>query len=132
MNHPPRTSTSSVSTAAVAVFAIVWIATVALPPAAFLRWRHARLAELAVPAVQEDWDRFRADMRAQSDGSGPVRRKVPKSAEPPEKIWLRDYPVAVVAAWVTFAGLLGAVYGMLLLGALHRPSRGPTRFNDPG
>ena len=90
----------------------------AVPPVLFMGWRDARLAIVSAPAAQEDWDRFRTDMREQSDDRGPVRRKVPRSAEPPELVWLRDYPLVVVAAWVIFVGLLGAVIGWLLQGAL--------------
>ncbi len=66
------------------------IGAVILPPLGLARWRTARLAELAAPAVQADWDAFRDAMREQSDRSGPVQRKVPKSAEPPDLVWLRD------------------------------------------
>ncbi len=106
-----------------------WVALVALPPVAFLRWREARLEALSAPAVQREWDRFRADMREQAAGAGPVRRKVPRSVEPPERVWLRDYPGVVVAAWVVFVGLLGAVVGVLLRGAATTP--GP-RGRDAG
>ena len=106
----------------------IWVALVALPPAVFLQWREGRLEALSAPAVQRDWDRFRADMREQAAGAGPVRRKVPRSAEPPELVWLRDYPAVVVAAWVVFVGLLGATVGVLLRGAASTP--GPRGQND--
>lgn len=104
--------------AATALFVGAWIVLLAVPPVVFLRWRDARLAEVSAPAAQADWDRFRADMRQRSDGRGPVRHKVPRSPEPPERIWLRDYPLVVVAAWVIFVGVLGAVIGVLLRGAM--------------
>lgn len=112
-----------------AAFTAAWLALVAVPPVVFMGWRDARLGELSAPPVQAEWDRFRADMQAQSGGSGPVRRKVPRSPEPPELIWLRDYPLVVVAAWVLFVGLLGAVIGLMLRGALRA---GPGRISDPG
>ena len=113
-------------------FAAAWLALVVLPPVAFLRWREARLAGLADPEVQREWDRFRADMREQSRGVGPVQRKVPKSPEPPEKVWLRDYPGVVVAAWVLFVGVLGTVIGGLLRGAIRTPAPRPADVNAPG
>ena len=113
-----------------ALVACVWLTLVAAPPVAFLRWRQTRLAELSTPAAQREWDRFRADMREQSDDRGPVRRKVPRSPEPPELVWLRDYPLVAVSAWVIFVGLLGAVIGILLRGALRTP--GPPRVSGPG
>ncbi|MFM7107923.1 MAG: hypothetical protein ACKOZU_04890 [Planctomycetaceae bacterium] len=113
-----RIPSSRPAAALLTAYAACWLAVVSLPPVAFLRWREARLVELSGGAAQADWDRFRDDMRAQADGPGPVRRKVPRSAEPPELIWLRDYPSAVVAAWVIFVGLLGAVVGLMLRGAM--------------
>ena len=100
-----------------AAYAVCWLAAVVLPPVALVRWRETRLAALDGADAQEAWDRFRADMRAESEGAGPVRRKVPRSPEPPERVWLRDYPFVVAAAWVLFVGLLGAVFGLLLSGA---------------
>lgn len=115
--------------AGLAVFAAVWLMLVAVPPVAFLRWRESRLAEISAPAAQQAWDRFRDDMRDQSGDRGPVRRKVPRSAEPPELVWLRDYPAVAVAAWVLFVGLLAAVIGLLVRGAVATP--GPPRVSGP-
>lgn len=126
---PSTTSPRRCARAGLAVFAALWLTVVAVPPAAFLRWRESRLAEISAPAAQEDWDRFRDDMRDQSGDRGPVRRKVPRSAEPPELVWLRDYPAVAVAAWVLFVGLLAAVIGMLVRGAV--ATTGPPRVSGP-
>ena len=107
------------ATGLLAAFVLGWLGVVTVPPVVFLRWRHARLTAISSTAAQADWDRFRTDMRSQSgSAAGPVRRKVPRSEEPPERIWLRDYPHVVVTAWIVFVGLLGAVIGSLLRGAL--------------
>lgn len=103
---------------ALAGFAGAWLALVAIPPVVFMGWRETRLADVSGPAAQEEWDAFRAEMREQSGERGPVKRKVPRSPEPPERVWLRDYPEAIVVAWVTFVGLLGAAMWFLLRGAL--------------
>lgn len=125
---PPRRRLTRLLLAA---FAGAWLTLVAVPPVVFMRWRDARLGDLSAPAAQAEWDRFRADMQAQSGPQGPVRRKVPRSPEPPERIWLRDYPAAVVAAWVLFVGLLGAVIGLMLHGAL-RAAPGPGQISGRG
>lgn len=101
-----------------AAYVVAWAAALVGPPAVMLRWREARLATLAAPEAQADWDAFRADMRRQSGAAGPVQRKVPRSAEPPELVWLRDYAALAVAAWVGFVGVLGACLGILLVGSL--------------
>ena len=99
---------------------------------AFLRWKEGRLAELAAPHVQAEWDGFRAAMQRQSDRSGPVQRKVPKSAEPPELVWLRDYPALAVTAWVTFVGILGGFVALLTLGMLREGAGRSPSENQPG
>jgi hypothetical protein len=117
----------------IAIVAVAWLAAVAVPPLALARWRATRLAELAVPAVQADWTTFRDAMREQSDRSGPVQRKVPKSVEPPELVWLRDYFWLAVAAWVILGGTLGGFFALIVLGVAApepAPPR-PSRSNGP-
>lgn len=95
---------------------LAWLAVVAAPPLGLARWRATRLAALSDPAVQEQWTAFREAMRTQSDRSGPVQRKVPKSVEPPELVWLRDYFWLAVAAWVVLGGVLGGFLALAVLG----------------
>ena len=110
----------------VVAFALAWLAVVAVPPLLLLRVRAGWLEQLNRPEEQARWDEFRAAMREQSSGVGPVKRKVPKSAEPPLRVWLRDYVGLAVAAWVVLAGALGLFTGALALGAgLRGRARGP-------
>lgn len=114
-------------------FLVAWCVALVGPPLALLRWREARLAELADPAAQANWDVFRDDMRRQSGREGPVQRKVPRSAEPPERVWLRDYIGLAITAWVTLTGVLGGFLGLTLRGLIdarpppagERPAGGP-------
>ena len=94
-----------------------WALAVVGPPLALARWREGRLAALAAPGVQADWDDFRAAMRRESGRDGPVQRKVPKSQEPPELVWLRDYFGLAVVAWVILAGVLGGFLVFVVVGA---------------
>lgn len=93
-----------------------------LPPLALYSVRDGWLAILEEEAAQEDWEAFRRDMREQSDRDGPVQRKVPKSAEPPLRVWLRDLMPLAVAAWMVLGGALAAFVGFLVLGSFHSPS----------
>jgi hypothetical protein len=95
----------------------VLAAVMAGPPWLFLEWRERRLAELSSPEAQADWDAFRERMRRESGRDGPVQRKVPKSAEPPERVWLRDHWRLAIAAWVVFVGLLATFLAVLVRGA---------------
>jgi hypothetical protein len=113
-----RRVSSHVTTWTMAVFLGLWAATLVGPPIALLRWRAARLAELDAPAIQADWDAFRDEMRRQSGRTGPVQRKVPRSPEPPERVWLRDYVGLAIAAWVALTGVLGGFLGLAIRGIL--------------
>lgn len=66
---------------------------------------HARrraLRVLAQPPAQVSWQAWQSAAERQADGSGPVARRPPQTAEPPELVLLRDH----------FATSLG---GLLLL-----------------
>lgn len=104
--------------------AVSWAAALALPPLLLARWRSERLVQLAEPAVQAEWTAFREAMKKQTDRSGPVQRKVPKSVEPPELVWLRDYFWLAVAAWVVLGGVLGAFLALIVLGVARGARRG--------
>ena len=110
---------------------LAWTAAVLLPPLGLAGWRSTRLAELSDPAVQAEWTAFREDMRTQTDRSGPVQRKVPKSVEPPELVWLRDYFWLAVAAWCVLGGVLGGFFSLVILGVIGGPS-GPTAPGGTG
>lgn len=95
------------ASAGLAAMAAAWIALIVVPPVALLRVRAGWLQRLEQPEAQAQWDAFRADMQRQSGRDGPVQRKVPRSVEPPLRVWLRDYVWLGVAAWVLFGGIIG-------------------------
>jgi hypothetical protein len=114
-----------------------WLALLAGPPALLLRDREAWLERLDRPAAQADWDAFRDAMRRQSgrDGPvpGPVQRKVPKSAEPPARVWLRDHLGLAITAWLLFVGVLGGFFCLMVAGALaaRRPGEASLSEDQP-
>jgi hypothetical protein len=110
----------------VVVVVAAWLAAVMLPPVGLSIWRNQRLAELSKPGVQAQWDSFREAMRKESGTDGPVQRKVPKSAEPPELVWLRDFFLLAVVAWVALVGVLGGFVAMLVLGVSGSPKPAAT------
>ena len=106
-----------------AVAGAIAIAVVVGPPLLLLRTRDARLAAVSTPAARSDWDDFREEMRRQSGDAGPVKHKVPKSVEPPELVWLRDYTPLAISVWVLLSGFLSTVVVWLVWGATARPGR---------
>lgn len=99
-----------------------WLAVIAVPPAGLLQVRTRWLQQLERPEVQDDWNTFRRDMQAQSGRdapvAGPVQRKVPRSAEPPLRVWLRDYVGLAIAAWVLFGTVLFGFLATAIVGLL--------------
>ncbi len=104
----------------------LWLAALILPPVFLFRARADWLAQMDRPEAQSQWDEFRRDMRQQSGRDGPVQRKVPKSAEPPARVWLRDYFRLAVVAWVLFVGVLGGFFSLLVIGVLRGAAGGIT------
>jgi len=123
---PSSETRRSLARWATGAYLVAWGAALVAPPVALLRWREARLAALAAPAAQADWDTFRQDMRRQSGQAGPVQRKVPRSPEPPERVWLRDHVGLAVTAWVVLMGALGGFLALVVRGML-RPTPDSTR-----
>lgn len=98
------------------VLGLVWLVFVILPPLGLAAARPRLLAWQSSPEMQAEWDRFRDEVR-ETAGTGPVIRKVPKSAEPPLKVWLRDYFALAVTAWLLFGSIVFFVTALLLRGA---------------
>ncbi len=111
-------------TVAIGVVVAVWLAALVMPPVLLLRARADWLQQLDRPEAQLQWDEFRHDMKQQSGRDGPVQRKVPKSAEPPARVWLRDYFRLAVVAWVLFVGVLGGVFSLFVAGVLRGAASG--------
>jgi hypothetical protein len=103
---------------AFAVAMACWLGVVVVPPVLLARVRGTWLEDLERPQRQAEWDTFRGDMRRQSGRDGPVQRKVPRSVEPPARVWLRDYFPLAVAAWTLFSGVLGGVFCLFVVGTL--------------
>lgn len=70
------------------------------------------------PAAQRDWDEWRAEAARQAGGQGPVRRREPKSDEPPTVVLLRDYYGLCTTALVIFSGVLSLTFSYLICGAI--------------
>lgn len=100
-----------------------WIATLTVPPLLLLRERSGWLERLGGPEQQGHWEDFRRDMARQSGRDGPVQRKVPKSPEPPVRVWLRDHAALAVTAWILFVGVLGGFFSLLVVGVLRGDGR---------
>lgn len=77
------------------------------------------LSAFATPAAQQQWNEWREAADRQTD-QGPVRRRPPKSAEPPSLVLLRDHFLTVLVASLVFTTALYATLVLLVRGALTR------------
>ena len=91
---------------------------------AFGLWRARQwaTAQLVSTTAQENWEDFREDIREQAAQGGPVKRRVPASAEPPLLVLMRDHftPCATIA--LVLSSALYATLAFFLVGALSEPN----------
>ncbi len=73
----------------------------------------------STPEVQASWQEWKKDAAKQdgSAGTGPVKRKVPKSSEPPFVVLLRDHFGVVQTAAVVFSTVL-YLFALILIRGL--------------
>ena len=91
--------------------------------------RHWVLASFNDNAAQAQWTSFRDDVAQQSEVGSSVRRRVPKSLEPPALVLMRDYfatctVIAVVLTSTLFATTAFFVGGVMI--PSHAATPGPT------
>jgi hypothetical protein len=103
--------------------AIVW---------SLIEARNWALTELATPESLREWESWREDERQQDQRAGPVRRRVPKSADPPALVLMRDYFAVSLVGAVLFMTLLywvivWFVYGILRSSARSTPDHPPAQ-----
>jgi hypothetical protein len=79
------------------------------------RWA---LTELSTAQSTAEWEAWRADVRAEQDQPSSVRRAVPKSAEPPALVLMRDYFGVSITGAILFSSVLFWICAWLLHGML--------------
>ena len=88
--------------------------------------REWAFANLSTQESIENWQTWREDVRQQQTEPGPVARRVPKSAEPPGLVLMRDYFVVCLTGALLFTSLLYWILVWFLRGMLNSsPSHGP-------
>ncbi|HEX5102891.1 MAG TPA: hypothetical protein VFV87_03720 [Pirellulaceae bacterium] len=102
---------------------VAYVALVAAVAGLMFRARGSMLAIYGTDAAQAEWDAWREDAREMASGSGPVKRREPKSAEPPALVLMRDYFAACLGLAVLLSSVLFGTFMVFLRGALRQ--RGP-------
>ena len=82
--------------------------------------RNWALAELATPRSIDQWQEWRNDVQEQQAEPGPVRRRVPKSTEPPALVLMRDYFIVSLVGAILFTTVLYWVIAWFVMGILRQ------------
>jgi len=80
--------------------------------------RSVAFAVYGTPQAQREWDTWREDVKELEKQPYPVKRRAPKSAEPPALVLMRDYfgvclVIAIVLSSVLFGTLMVLVRGAM-------------------
>jgi hypothetical protein len=100
----------------------LWIALVAAVVGGLFYARSRVMAAYGTDQAQAEWETWREDAKSQAEGKGPVKRRVPKSAEPPALVLMRDYFAVCVVIAVALSSILLGTLIFLVRGALSTPT----------
>ncbi|MBM4003200.1 MAG: hypothetical protein FJ295_07925 [Planctomycetes bacterium] len=89
------------------VAALGWLLMAAAVVVAMVVARDLTLAAYGSQAARQEWETWRKVAQEQSQGGGPVQRRVPKSVEPPALVLMRDHFAVILP---TLMVLLSCVY----------------------
>lgn len=66
----------------------------------------------------EDWEEWRAEAKEQSQGKGPVKRRIPKSAAPPALILAKEHYYSFLTITIVLSTALYATFAFFVRGVL--------------
>jgi hypothetical protein len=116
---------------------LAYVAVLALVAGGIFYSRAQALATYGTLAAQDEWDQWRSDAKEMTTGAGPVKRREPKSLEPPALVLMRDHftaclGLALVLSSVLFGTFMFFVRGALGDAAVRQEPRPPdSRFPTP-
>lgn len=113
---PPKRVTIAIWLVAYAIFITSIIA-------GLLYGRRQALTVYGTAQAQAEWDTWREDASHMAAGPGPVKRRPPKSPEPPALKLMRDYFGICLALAVVLSTILFATFMFFLHGALQPSQR---------
>lgn len=102
---------------------IGWLLLIGAVTTAFSFARNAALSTLGTEEVQGQWDTWRQEAREQAGGKGPVKRSIPKSAEPPALVLMRDYFAVSLTAALVLSSSVYVSFAWFLRGAMGLANR---------
>jgi hypothetical protein len=97
---------------------LIYVVLVIAIMTAMFKARVAVIDQLATPDSLADWETWREDVRQQKDRSAPVERRIPKSAEPPALVMMRDHFAVSLTGILLFSSMLYWVLAWFIIGIL--------------
>lgn len=87
--------------------------------------RRQALTIYGTPSEQRHWDQWRGDAKKMAEQPGPVKRREPKSTEPPALVLMRDHFGVCLALAALLSSVLFGTFMFFLRGALSSPGPRP-------
>jgi hypothetical protein len=100
----------------------LYVALVAAVVGGLVYARSRVMTSYGTDQAQSEWDTWREDAKSQAEGKGPVARRVPKSAEPPALVLMRDYFALCMVIAVALSSVLFGTLAFFVRGALSTSS----------
>jgi hypothetical protein len=97
---------------------LLYVGIIAAVAGALVRARQIAIDTYGSAEAQAEWDEWRDEARQMAEGTGPVQRRVPKSAEPPALVLMRDHFAACLVGSVLLTTVLFATFMFFVRGAL--------------
>ncbi len=97
------------------LFLAAYVVLLVVVVAAMVQVRRTTLDTMGTPEAQAEWQAWRESEPNQRDDL-PVKRRAPKSTEPPALVLMRDYFPVLMSAAVVFSSLLFAALAIAARG----------------
>jgi hypothetical protein len=91
--------------------------------------RQQAIATYATAEAQAEWDVWREDAKKLAEDSGPVKRRFPKSVQPPALVLMRDHFAVCLGLALVLSTILFGTFMLLVRGALQSRSLTPSATN---
>ena len=100
------------------IWLVLYAAVLAAVTGGLLRARYDALATFGTSTAQTEWDTWRSDAKDMALGAGPVKRREPKSPEPPALVLMRDHFAACLGLALLLSTVLFGTFMFFVRGAM--------------